>query len=266
MKLQLLIEASPSVLASILASLPDGASVSTPGMGSPPPMPPNPIAGDDDDASGPVSTSDVDSSGMPWDGRIHSEKKGVKADGTWKRRRNTDDALFNAVEAELRARVQPPAVPPIPGNPPPVPQIIPPPPMALPPAPMQPAAPMPVMSEPPPVMVPPPAAPVVLQPPPAMPPVVAAPSPLAEVAAVVAPAVDPATLDFAGLMQHLAPKFQERDAAGLPVITADYMAQLAARIGQAYNVTLTALTDLSLPQNAHMVQYAQQLIAYDGKW
>tara|TARA_R110000787_G_scaffold170491_2_gene283188 strand:- start:1764 stop:2588 length:825 start_codon:yes stop_codon:yes gene_type:complete len=44
-----------------------------------------------------------DTSGMLWDARIHQAAKGTKVDGTWKRKRNTDDALFTQVENELRA-------------------------------------------------------------------------------------------------------------------------------------------------------------------
>ena len=57
----------------------------------------------------PVITGNTDSTGMPWDKRIHggtAKKPGVKKDGTWKRRRNIDDETFNAVEAELKASVQ----------------------------------------------------------------------------------------------------------------------------------------------------------------
>lgn len=46
----------------------------------------------------------LDKDGIPWDERIHSGEKGQKQDGTWKRRRNTDDAVYNTVYAELKAK------------------------------------------------------------------------------------------------------------------------------------------------------------------
>jgi hypothetical protein len=53
----------------------------------------------------PTPASDVerDSAGIPYDARIHSGTKGVNKDGTWARRRNTPDDLFNSVMAELKA-------------------------------------------------------------------------------------------------------------------------------------------------------------------
>jgi hypothetical protein len=56
----------------------------------------------------------VDSTGLPWDERIHSGSKSVKADGSWTRKKNTPDALFASVSAELRARAGTATV----GNPP----------------------------------------------------------------------------------------------------------------------------------------------------
>jgi hypothetical protein len=46
-----------------------------------------------------------DSSGLPWDGRIHAKSKEKNADGTWRRRRNIEDEEFYKVTAELRAIV-----------------------------------------------------------------------------------------------------------------------------------------------------------------
>lgn len=45
---------------------------------------------------------ELDSKGLPWDGRIHAESKGKIADGTWRKKRNLDPALLAQVEAELR--------------------------------------------------------------------------------------------------------------------------------------------------------------------
>lgn len=44
----------------------------------------------------------VDSAGIPWDERIHASTKTKTANGNWTRRRNTDDAVFNSVMAELK--------------------------------------------------------------------------------------------------------------------------------------------------------------------
>lgn len=55
---------------------------------------------------------EVDKSGLPWDGRIHSgpaDKKPKNGDGTWRKKRGVDDATVAAVEAELRAALGAPA-------------------------------------------------------------------------------------------------------------------------------------------------------------
>ena len=45
----------------------------------------------------------VDSKGTPWDARIHSERKAINADKTWRKRRGVSDETFNAVMTELHA-------------------------------------------------------------------------------------------------------------------------------------------------------------------
>lgn len=52
-----------------------------------------------------ISNEPRDSSGLPYDARIHAETRGVNKDGTWKRRRNVSDEIVDAVTAELRATV-----------------------------------------------------------------------------------------------------------------------------------------------------------------
>jgi hypothetical protein len=265
MKLTLMIEGSASALATILAALPQDGSVSA-AMGhntvTPPPMP-FPAAGDDDEGPANAAPPAVDSAGLPWDARIHSDKKGTKEDGTWRLRRGVDKALVPVVEAELRARV---------GAPAPAPAMVPPPaatpqPMPLPNAPMAPAAPVSMAPAPAPAAQPMPAAPVMVPPPQMVPPPAAVPPMPAnpEPAPVAAPAPTEG-LDFAGVMQHLAPKFNERDAAGQPVVSAEFLAGLAAQIGGQYGVQLTSITDLSLPQNAHMIPYLITLLQHYGKW
>lgn len=63
------------------------------------------VQDDDDGAPADVNAPAFDKTGIPWDERIHSSSKKQGNDGTWNRRRNTPDALWNSVMAELRARV-----------------------------------------------------------------------------------------------------------------------------------------------------------------
>lgn len=74
-----------------------------------PASPSEPAADATDAAAGPAPA--VDSAGLPWDGRIHSESKALIADGTWRKRRNTAPELVAQVEAELRALAAPADVP-----------------------------------------------------------------------------------------------------------------------------------------------------------
>jgi len=138
---------------------------------------PGPAGNDEDDNAPPATIvpGEVDSTGLPWDGRIHSGKKTKTAAGAWRALKGVDVALVTAVEAELRALASPNVS----------------------------AAPSPV-----PVGVTPAVAPV----PPATPPSVAPTPPVAPVAAPTPPAAPAATatppatpttptLDFGGLMQ-----------------------------------------------------------------
>ncbi len=60
-----------------------------------------------DPEAGPINPNApaVDSSGLPWDERIHSANKAQIADGTWRKRRGVDAATVASVEMELRARM-----------------------------------------------------------------------------------------------------------------------------------------------------------------
>lgn len=51
----------------------------------------------------PLPTQDRDTAGIPWDERIHASTKTTNRDGTWTRRRNTPDEVFDKVMAELKA-------------------------------------------------------------------------------------------------------------------------------------------------------------------
>ncbi len=55
-----------------------------------------------------VTDSAVDSKGTPWDARIHSESRATVADGSWRKRRGVDEAIFASVMAELHADAPPP--------------------------------------------------------------------------------------------------------------------------------------------------------------
>lgn len=59
-----------------------------------------------DEHAGPqvAPVNGLDSAGLPWDEKIHSATKATNADGTWRRRRGVDDAVYNARVAELRAQ------------------------------------------------------------------------------------------------------------------------------------------------------------------
>lgn len=55
-----------------------------------------------------------DKANVPWDERIHSSNMKLTAQGVWQRKRNTPDAVFDAVMAELRggAPIPAPLLPP----------------------------------------------------------------------------------------------------------------------------------------------------------
>jgi hypothetical protein len=56
-------------------------------------------------SEGPAAKVDTDSTGLPWDGRIHSSNHKKTAAGAWAKRKNVDAATVTTVEAELRARM-----------------------------------------------------------------------------------------------------------------------------------------------------------------
>jgi len=60
-----------------------------------------------------VNGVEVDSSGLPWDIRIHASNKARAKAGTWVRKRNVDDAEFTRIEAQLRHALNAPALPPV---------------------------------------------------------------------------------------------------------------------------------------------------------
>ncbi len=227
------------------------------GSGQTPAMP-APVR-DEDDENAPVNTQApaVDSDGVPWDDRIHAPSKAQNKDDTWRKKKKLDPAFVASVEAELKSAV------------------------AQSPAPVAPVAPMPnvtpVTSPPmPPVdqqqqpapvqQIPPPVAPVAQTAPP-MPPVdqQQQPAPVQQTAPPTpAPAPAAEGMDFHTFMQHLSAQMQKRDEAGQPMVNADYLAKITAEMAGAFQVQLTAITDIAAQPN--MIAYAVQLLQRDGKW
>lgn len=67
-----------------------------------PPAPPASVAA----TQAPALSDEVDSSGLPYDARIHNDGKTKKVDGTWKIKKGLDRNYAATVEAELRSRLQ----------------------------------------------------------------------------------------------------------------------------------------------------------------
>jgi hypothetical protein len=91
-----------------------------------------------------------------------------------------------------------------------------------------------------------------------------APAPAPQPVQQPAAAWTPGSVDFVGMMQHLGPKFQQYGSDNLPILHADRLAQVAAEVGQAFNVQLNAFTDIQ--QSQQMVDYAIQIFQRDGIW
>jgi hypothetical protein len=217
----------PNDLARIIAALGAGGTpveASPAPLYTPPaPMPPLPgpagapaaTDGDDDDGSpGDPNAPAFDSSGLPWDERIHSSSRKTGKDGTWNKRRGgpTGPALA-AIEAELRARAAPPAQMPAPQPqyaPPPVAQPVP--------------APVPQYTPPMPVPAQQYAPPPVAQPAPL-------PVPVPQVTPAPAPTAQPT--DFHSFMQGVGERTSKQMPDGSMMLHAEYLAQLAQRISQA---------------------------------
>ena len=93
---------------------PVDVTVQPPLQGQTPPMPETaapletPPAPAEQPVQQPQTSGEVDSSGLPHDERIHAKTKNTLADGTWRKRRGVDDAIYAQVEAELRGASQPP--------------------------------------------------------------------------------------------------------------------------------------------------------------
>lgn len=210
-----------------------------------------PAATDDDETTDTdVAPGTLDKNGLPWDDRIHSTPAKLTGKGVWRAKRGVTEALVSQVEAELRARMaQQPQQPPAPvaaPEQPAAPQYQPP----APPVPQhqyQPQQPAPPVQQPQPVYqapVPQPQQPAPVAPPP--------------------PPVQSGPLDFNGFMQRVQVLLQQRDASGNPLIDANYLASVAARVGQAFNAAVGSITDIA--GNQQMIDYAVQVMASEGRW
>lgn len=266
MKLTLAIEADASALAAILAQLGGTSGVTIQGL----PGGNIPGAGgdaDDDGNGAPNANAPVtDSTGLPWDERIHAGSKAQIADGTWRKRKGVDAGTVASVEAELRARagsIQPAAPAPL-AAPPQMPQAAPvaaPAPQYIPPAVPQ-AAP-PVMAQPGPLAQPP------------QMPSYPAPGPVAtDYAQPMAatpnyPQSQPApsaasALDINGLMSGIQRGLTTPGPDGKALIDQTYLQSLCQRISAGAGVTINVVTELL--NHPHLISYTQQTIAADGKW
>lgn len=176
----------PGDIAAVLAALNGSTAMNSTAPAAAP-------AGDDEDDNAPPATvapGEKDSTGLPYDARIHSKNATKTKEGAWRKVKGVDAALVTAVEAELRAAGTPaPAAAPVtPPNAPAAPT---------------PPAPSPVPDGGTPAVAPVPAPTPVsnVSTPPAAP-----ATPPTPPTAPVAPATPPATpatttLDFGGLMQ-----------------------------------------------------------------
>jgi hypothetical protein len=76
-----------------------------------PPLPLAPLPPHRVPPPGPQAPDEFDSLGMPYDSRIHNDKRSKMLNGAWKYRKKTPEALIAAVEAELAPRKRAVALP-----------------------------------------------------------------------------------------------------------------------------------------------------------
>jgi hypothetical protein len=53
-----------------------------------------------------IKRAETDTTGLPWDARIHTDEKSTDSDGRWIRRDGIDDETFTAIERSLRETVK----------------------------------------------------------------------------------------------------------------------------------------------------------------
>lgn len=67
----------------------------------------------DDPSPIPAVAGELDIRGYPHDERIHAKTKTKNADGSWRYRRGTEQAIIDAVEAEIKPANDPGPIPPV---------------------------------------------------------------------------------------------------------------------------------------------------------
>lgn len=273
------VSGSLTALARVIAMLQSDATGTPVAMQTPQGIPgPMPTPGDDDGDNEPnAAAPNFDSAGFPHDERIHAKSKAQVADGTWRKRRNVQDALVTQVEAELRSKgygqAQPAPQPqPMPAPQPqyaPQPQVMQPQPMPAPqpqyaPQPMPQPVPQPQYAPQPQVMQPAPQPMPAPQPVPQPQPV--APANTAQPAGGVANAPNNASggMDIAQFMGIVAAGTNQRDASGAPLVTAEYIAAITNELSTTFNIPLSNITEIAPYQN--VIMYALQLLQRDGKY
>ena len=84
-------------------SMSDGTVIEPAPIQTAPVAPPPPVSLSVPTASPAAGDVDRDSTGLPWDARIHAESKAKTDKNVWRRRRGVDDATVAAVIDELRS-------------------------------------------------------------------------------------------------------------------------------------------------------------------
>lgn len=187
---------------------------------------------------------EFDSTGLAWDDRIHSKQKGQTNDGKWRKQRGVDDAYYNAIEAELRARYGAQIAPEVAGNAIPMPSVAP---VAME---HGVVAAVNAVSEMPAMMVPVAvAAPQPIPMPVPIPVPVAAPQPV--------PVAAPQPVTFHTVMTHVGASM------GAGTITPDYLVNLVNEINQQCGTAMSSFTDMAAFPNA--IEYCWAAFARDGK-
>ena len=241
MSLNITINSDHPLFSSVLALISGAPALAAPAPAPSPVAMPG-AAGSDEDETGdaPAVAGQTDKDGMPHLPSVHSDPPKLTAKGEWRKKRGvTEQEVAQAVMLWKAAQPAPAPVPPV---------AMPTPPVAAP-APV----PMPAIPAAQPVVAP------VPMPAPAPVPV-PAPQPVAVPPAAPAPAPN----DFQSFMVHLTTKSQQIGADNLPVINADYLAQITGEIATAYNTPLATITDIAA--HPHMIEYAIQLMTAAGRW
>jgi hypothetical protein len=192
---------------------------------------PNHVADDEGPAN--ANAPSVDSTGIPWDERIHSKTKATNADGTWRKKRGVTDMAIAAVETELRQRTAAASG------------------MYMPQQMQQPAQmQMPHQQVPQHPQFTQQVQPQFVQ--------------QQQPQFVQQPVQQSTQLDFNGFMQHLTQQMQKRDVAGNPLIEANYLASVCQRLSAMIGKPITNITDVNGDPQA--IAQTVAIISADGRW